>query len=157
MAEVRINIKAEDNASGVFRALDRGVEAMRAGASGLSEAFRDVESRTIAASSGALEFGGRIASARLAVAGLGQELQGLDLARSFVLDVSGALRGAEALRVAIEAIPDVTRKTVILEYKTMASPVRPFSEGMEHIRRMMESLPSESSAAVSPGDARASN
>lgn len=75
-------------------------------------------------------------------------LEGLDLQKTLTLEVDDAIAGAGAVRAAIDAIPDVSYKEVIVQYKTQASPVRPFTEGIEYIRSMMESLPRESSHTV---------
>ena len=102
MAEVKIDIKASDNATPAFKAAEES-------ASGLLETLR--------------------------------ALDAVSLDKRVDLDVSGALEGARAVGQAIDAIPDTSVKTVILRYQTQASPIRPFGEGIEHIKKKMESLP----------------
>ncbi len=102
MAEVKIDIKAQDNATPAFRAAEQS-------ASGLLE--------TLSA------------------------LDAVSLDKRVALDVSGALEAARAVEQAIDAIPDMSIKTIVLRYQTQASPIRPFSEGIELIKKKMESLP----------------
>ncbi len=102
MAEVKIDIKASDNATPAFRAAEQS-------ASGLLETLR--------------------------------ALDAVSLDKRVDLDVSGALEAARAVGQAIDAIPDTSVKTVILRYQTQASPIRPFGEGIEQIKKKMESLP----------------
>ena len=102
MAEVKIDIKASDNATPAFR-------AAKESASGLLETLR--------------------------------ALDAVSLDKRVDLDVGGALEGARAVGQAIDAIPDTSVKTVILRYQTQASPIRPFGEGIEQIKKKMESLP----------------
>ena len=108
MAEVVINIKAEDEATPVIEAISEALDA------------------------------------------LGSELAAMDagLTKTLTLDVGGALAGASEVIAAIDAIPDVSEKVVLIEYQTMASPVRPFTEGIGYIREKMESLPTESTYTV---------
>jgi hypothetical protein len=61
--------------------------------------------------------------------------------RQVVIDNEQAKRAVGEVKIFLDSIPDVTYKTVIVEYKTKASPVMPFTEGMAHIREMMDSLP----------------
>lgn len=77
-------------------------------------------------------------------------IKGLDpmLDKSVSLDNASALAAAGDVMAAIAAIPDVSYKQVIVQYMTQASPVRPFSEGMEYIKQKMQSLPSESAHIV---------
>jgi hypothetical protein len=82
------------------------------------------------------------AKALEAIAGVKAVLAFLGKSKRLALDVSEALSGARQVRGAIDAIPDVTYKDVVIRSKTMASPVMPFGEGLEHIKRKMESLPS---------------
>ncbi len=103
MAEVKIDIKAQDNATPAFRSAQES-------ASGLLDKLR--------------------------------ALDAVSLNKRVDLDVSAALEGARAVGRAIDAIPDTSVKTVILRYQTQASPIRPFSEGIEQIKKKMEALPS---------------
>jgi hypothetical protein len=66
----------------------------------------------------------------------------------FKIDNSGALKAISDAKSALDSIPNISTKTVIIEYKTQASPVRPFSEGMAYIKSQMESLPVETSHTV---------
>jgi uncharacterized phage infection (PIP) family protein YhgE len=52
-----------------------------------------------------------------------------------------ALLSIGRVKSALDSIPDIIYKTVVIQYKTQASPVMPFSEGMEMVRKKMESLP----------------
>jgi hypothetical protein len=63
------------------------------------------------------------------------------LNKTLAVDTTGALRAVEEVKAAINAIPDISYKTVIIQYKTQASPVMPFTEGIKHIKSLMESLP----------------
>jgi methyl-accepting chemotaxis protein len=60
---------------------------------------------------------------------------------AFCLDVSQAVKAVSEVNSAIASIPDVTVKTVILQYQTQASPLMPFTKGIDHIKELMESLP----------------
>ena len=102
MAEVKIDIKASDNATPAFNSAEQS-------ASGLLE--------TLSA------------------------LEAVSLDKRINLDVSGALEAARAVEQAIDAIPDMSIKTIVLRYQTQASPIRPFGEGIEQIKKKMESLP----------------
>jgi hypothetical protein len=77
------------------------------------------------------------------LAELKEALQSLDplLDKSLNLDISDALEAVDRVKGALASIPETTFKKVVVEYKTKASPVMPFTEGMAHIREMMESLP----------------
>ena len=70
-----------------------------------------------------------------------RELDSISLEKRISLDVGQALSGARSVRDAIDAIPDSSVKTVVVRYQTQASPIRPFSEGIEYIKKKMESLP----------------
>lgn len=63
--------------------------------------------------------------------------------RDFELDTAKATEEATLLRKKVDALfpPEGLHRVVVIEYKTKASPVRPFSEGMDDIKRRMESLP----------------
>lgn len=108
MAEVSINIKAEDAATPVLESIGATLDALGAGLSAMDA--------------------------------------GLD--KTLTLDVTGALTGAAEVVSAIDAIPDVSEKSVVIEYQTMASPVRPFTEGIAYIKDKMESLPTEGAFTV---------
>ena len=103
MAEVKIDIKASDEATPAFNTAERS-------ASGLVDKLRELDS--------------------------------ISLEKRISLDVGQALSGARSVREAIDAIPDMSVKTVVVRYQTQASPIRPFSEGIEYIKKKMESLPS---------------
>jgi hypothetical protein len=105
MAEVKIDIRAKDEASPAFNSAHEG-------------------------------------AARLL--GKLREISSISLKKRISLNVSQALSAARSVKSAIDSIPDVSTKTVILRYQTQASPVRPFSEGIEYIKRKMESLPTGS-------------
>ena len=102
MAEVKIDIKASDEATPAFNSAERS-------ASGLVDTLRELDS--------------------------------ISLEKRISLDVGQALSGARSVRDAIDAIPDTSVKTVVVRYQTQASPIRPFSEGIEYIKKKMESLP----------------
>jgi hypothetical protein len=75
-------------------------------------------------------------------------IEALDTAKALSLDVSGALSAAASVQAAIDSIPDVSYKTVIIQYQTAASPVMDFSEGIQYIRERMEALPTEQQYTV---------
>ncbi len=79
------------------------------------------------------------------IAYLKQTIDDLNLAlkdqRILDVDTSAAVDSVKYLKDQIDAIPDISHKTVIIHYKTQASPIMPFSEGIRHIKSMMESLP----------------
>jgi tape measure domain-containing protein len=66
--------------------------------------------------------------------------------------VQGALQNtasdAQNVKASIDDIPDVSKKTVVVEYKTKASPEMPFSQGIDEIKRKMDSLPTETKHVV---------
>lgn len=99
------------------------------------------------------EFSLDISSAARALAGINAAVDSLESTKSIHLDALQAV--AEALRVkaAIDAIPDITYKTVIVRYQTLASPLMPFTEGIRHIKAMMESLPTEGAYTLRVGGA----
>jgi hypothetical protein len=61
--------------------------------------------------------------------------------RVFKVNAYDALLSIASVKSALDSIPDIIYKTVVIQYKTQASPVMPFSEGMEMVRKKMESLP----------------
>lgn len=155
MAEVQINITAEDNATPVIESLSTGLDAVSGSldsinskATGLGEALFEMAGAwpSLAQALGALE----IDVDTGALDSLSSELSGLDagLSKNLSLDVSDALTGAVSVMSALDAIPDMTQKTVVIEYQTMASPVRPFTEGIGYIKDKMESLPTESTHTI---------
>jgi hypothetical protein len=105
MAEVRINISAEDRATPVITS---AVERIR-GSLGVVK----------------------------------EQLASLDplFQKSLNLDIADALEAVDRVKGALASIPDITTKTVVVEYQTKASPVMSFTEGIAHIREKMESLP----------------
>jgi len=58
---------------------------------------------------------------------------------------------ADAVKDALDSIPDETNKEVIIEFQTKASPIMPFTEGMNKIKQMMTSLPTGSDYTVKFG------
>ncbi len=115
MAEVKIDILAQDNATPAFNSAEQS-------ASGLLE--------TLSA------------------------LEAVSLDKRVGLDVSGALEAARAVEQAIDAIPDMSIKTIVLRYQTQASPIRPFGEGIEQIKKKMESLPTGGDYTMRIGSGR---
>jgi hypothetical protein len=89
-----------------------------------------------------------VSDAKGAVGSLDADLDSLALAKAFELDVSDALRDAADVKAAIDEIPDVSYKTVVVQYQTQASPLMDFTEGMDYIEERMESLPSEGTYTV---------
>ncbi len=83
-------------------------------------------------------------------------LDSLTLDKTLSLNVSQALSAVSAVKTALASIPEVTYKDVVVRYQTMASPLRPFTEGMEHIRKAMEALPVESTHTIKYGGLPAS-
>ena len=136
MAEVKIDITAKDRTDAAFSAVERHVESLAKVAGSLEERLSGFGPGIDV--SGALRAIGEVRSA----------VDSLSLAGAFVLDVSQALAAASAVKASIDIIPDVTVKTVVLDFKTQASPVMPFTEGIRHIRSMLESLPKEGSYTV---------
>ncbi|GAB4389053.1 MAG: hypothetical protein Kow0025_12060 [Thermodesulfovibrionales bacterium] len=184
MAEVRIDITAEDRTEAAFSAAAQAVQSLSQGMKGLNEAGAGAAAGGLAQASsalsaalglaremgqalgargeaaqggalGALEQGVGYLRESLASLSLGLDVSAalqamgevraavysLDLSRALDLDVSEALGAASQVKRLLDSIPDVTVKTVVMEFKTQASPVMPFSEGIRHIRAMMESLP----------------
>ncbi|MBI5634855.1 MAG: hypothetical protein HZA15_15415 [Nitrospirae bacterium] len=72
--------------------------------------------------------------------------------RILTIDAGSAKQAISEVQAALASIPDITYKQVIVQYFTQASPVRPFTEGMQHIAAMMDSLPTESRHTVKFGD-----
>lgn len=64
----------------------------------------------------------------------------------FKLETAAAEAAAKDLRTKVDALfpPEGLHRVVVIEYKTQASPIRPFTEGMEDIKKRMESLPTGS-------------
>jgi hypothetical protein len=83
-----------------------------------------------------------------AVKNITGELSKLDATKTLDLDASSAVQAVNEAKAAIDAIPDVSYKTVIVQYKTQASPVMDFSEGMAYIEERMASLPAEGTYTV---------
>ena len=71
-------------------------------------------------------------------------------ARDFGLETRAAMVKAADLRKQIDLLFPAAGllKTVIIEYKTKASPIRPFGEGMDEIKKRMESLPTSGGYVV---------
>ncbi|MDA8168681.1 MAG: hypothetical protein M0Z59_03155 [Nitrospiraceae bacterium] len=120
MAEIKLTIEAEDRASDVFMAVAGAVD----------------------------NIGSAVSDAALRTGSLGDALDALPLSKTLYLDVSEAVQAASAVSAALESIPDISYKDVILRYFTQASPVMPFSEGMEMIGLKMKSLPVETTHTV---------
>ena len=60
--------------------------------------------------------------------------------KKFKIDADEALRTVREVQRKIDEIPDITRKKVIVEAYTKASPVRPFSEGIDYMMERLDSL-----------------
>ena len=92
------------------------------------------------------------------VGSLKNQLSGLDslLDKTLSITIAQAIRNTGEVKTALASIPEVTYKDVVVRYQTMASPLRPFTEGMEYIRKKMESLPVESTHTIKYGDLPAS-
>jgi hypothetical protein len=184
MAEVRIDIKAEDAATPVLRAVEQGARGMAENIMLLNDSLGQSWSSTetfqalletiqqisgqeiIFDLQGLSNFERRIMALEVslekrlnidtvqaveAIDGLGASLASIDMDKTLCLDTSAAIVGALQVKSAIDAIPDIQYKTVIVQYKTQSSPVRPFSEGMEYIRKKMESLPVETRHVIRYG------
>ncbi|MEJ2183375.1 MAG: hypothetical protein P8Y66_07610 [Nitrospirota bacterium] len=137
MAEVRIQIEAEDRATPVFEALAESARGLLAEtASGFEALGRKIEKKRT------LTLG--VEAAMAGVGALRGALASLPLERTLALDAGPALLQVAELRAALAAIPDVSYKDVVVRYHVQASPVMPFSEGIEHVRSLMKSLPRES-------------
>lgn len=144
MAEVKLEITAEDAATPKIRALDdavrsaaRAVEEMK-GKGLFSELDGTLRKPVTLAFS--LDAAGAIESAREARAAI----DSIALApKSLVLDASQAMRATDEARKRIDAhFPDTgIHKYVYVHYQSVASPAMPFTEGIAHIKDMMESLP----------------
>ncbi|MDA8082273.1 MAG: hypothetical protein M0024_01280 [Nitrospiraceae bacterium] len=68
--------------------------------------------------------------------------------RILMIDTSKATQDIRNVVQELNAIPPVTYKVVVVEYRTKASPEMPFTEGMTKIRQMMTSLPTGSEYTV---------
>jgi len=60
--------------------------------------------------------------------------------KKLTVDTEEAVTSVQKVKSAIDAIPDVTTKTVIIETYTKSSPLRPFSEGIEYMKNKIKSL-----------------
>jgi hypothetical protein len=177
MAEVKIDVVAEDRTAGTLNAV---VEGVRSALGKVKEFGMDASnslkslsglSITIDASDALRALGEvraqvegmetekrfslDVSSAALAMAGINAAADTLEGTRSIHLDAAQAMAEAIRVKAAIDAIPDIAYKTVIVRYQTMASPLMPFAEGIRHIRSMMESLPTEGTYTVRFGGAPA--
>jgi hypothetical protein len=187
MAEVKINITAEDNATEALAAVENSVRStarsvdelgnsfkqavgtVEDGISSLKERLSEIDlslekrlSVDTAEAKRALEevkasvdgiktekaFSLDVSSAAGALARINAAIDSLESTKSLRLDATQAMAAALRVQAAIDSIPDVTYKTVIVRYQTMASPLMPFTEGIRHIRSMMESLPTEGAYTV---------
>jgi hypothetical protein len=63
------------------------------------------------------------------------------LDKQLTIDTTDVPFAVASVQSYLDSIPDVTVKKVIVQMYTQASPVRPFGEGMAHVRRELESLP----------------
>lgn len=79
---------------------------------------------------------------------LEERVSGLVFKGLLHLDTSNALSTVSALKARIDSIPDVSVKTVIVRVQTQASPVRPFSEGMDYVEERLRSLPSSTDHTI---------
>jgi uncharacterized phage infection (PIP) family protein YhgE len=70
------------------------------------------------------------------------------LLKTLTLDISQAVKAVSEVNSALASIPDVTVKTVVVQYQTQASPLMPFTKGIDHIKELMESLPGEGTYRV---------
>ena len=66
----------------------------------------------------------------------------IEKTRRIDLDERPALAAIGSVKRAIESIPDVTYKDMVVRVKTQASPIRPFSEGMDYVEGRLRALPS---------------
>jgi TP901 family phage tail tape measure protein len=57
------------------------------------------------------------------------------------IDIGNSLNNIELVKSRLDDIPDEIHKTLILDVKTKASPVLPFSEGMDRIEKRIDDLP----------------
>jgi len=71
--------------------------------------------------------------------------------RILMIDTSKATQNIRNVVSELKAIPPVTYKSVVVEYFTKASPIVPFTEGMNKIKQMMTSLPTGSDYTVKFG------
>lgn len=186
MAEVRIQLEADDRVTPVLQAVLRNAKGvfseMNASMQGEARAFQANWSgvlgliATIVAAVAAaiqvvddsigdlretvksieeeltegIEFKVDAGAASEAVKSITDEVEKLITTKTLSLDVADALEGARQVREAIDAIPDVTYKDVVVRYQTQASPVMPFSEGMDYIERRMAALPAGGTYTLRP-------
>lgn len=158
MAEVTIQIHAADHTEEAMAAVDAALDALGAKASSIMlQPGADTAPVIAALDELSVAMDAALAPRSLvldpsgalgAVGAIADAIGSLPSGRTLALDVSDALAGAGAVRAAIAAIPDVSEKTVIVRYMTQASPVRPFTEGIEYVRQKMSSLPTEGSYTV---------
>jgi len=159
MAEVRIDIVAKDSAGAVLDglgssaskaatsldALSQSMSALSGGAAPIAEFAQAVEA---AAPKLSLTMGLDASAAVASVQGVADAVAALNTSAAFQMDATQAVAAVAEVRAALDAIPDVTYKSVVMQYMTQASPVRPFTEGMQHIRQMMDSLPTETTHTI---------
>jgi hypothetical protein len=117
------------------KALDEGVSVFENRLSGLDKNL----SKTLTIDTG---------SAVQAVKDLTTNIESINVEKTFRLDISSAFSAIEQVKSALASIPDVTVKTVVMKYETQASPLMPFTEGIDHIKGLMESLPGEGTYRV---------
>jgi hypothetical protein len=101
---------------------------------------------------GGIEFKLDAGPATKALKSVVEEARKFKTDKTLSLNVSQAISAVSAVKTALASIPEVTYKDVVVRYQTMASPLRPFTEGMEYIRKKMESLPGESTHTIKYGD-----
>lgn len=83
---------------------------------------------------------------------LNSQVESIDLQlktdKKLIIDTDKAKADVERVKKLIDSIDGTTYKQVIVEFKTKASPVRPFSEGMDSIEGRLNSLPKGSSYTI---------
>lgn len=159
MAEVRIDIVAKDAAGPVLDALgssatkaassldalSQSMSALSGGAAPVTELAEAIEA---AAPKLSLTLGLDASAAAASVQGIAEAISALDTSASLQMDASQAIAAVAEVSSALDAIPDVTYKSVVMQYMTQASPVRPFTEGMQYIKQTMDSLPKETTHTI---------
>jgi len=123
--------------TGAIDALETVIQSIDDAFKELHEAATSIERQVLKG----VEFKIDAAAAVEAIRGVAAEAAKLEASKVLTFDVSGALAGVWRIKAAIDSIPDITTKTVIIKYKTQASPVMPFSEGIRYIKEKMNSLP----------------
>lgn len=75
-------------------------------------------------------------------------IDGLPGSKKLDIEAGAALQAVRDVQARLDAIPDLTVKTLQIRVETVASPAMPFSEGMDYIRSRMLGLPGETEHTI---------